>query len=155
MRLARGEIHLIDAAGAFGQAAQKWSDGGSGRERKTRIGSRSERASASGCNSANTFRFPLGRTRLPPPPSPPPTSHPCEIRRATAGHAPCVVNDGAFLRFAEPENDGARALHVSFYEKGLGFAAGIISSAADRLKSADRSRARNVRARNARAHAPP
>jgi len=72
-------------------------------EKKTRIESRSERAIASGCNSANTFRFPLERAR-------PPSRiihvkfvqrHPRRVTpRAMCGQR-C-----AFLRFAEPENDG-------------------------------------------------
>jgi len=73
-------------------------------ERKTRIESRSGRVSASGCNSANAFRFPVGRTR---------PNYPREIpsspssAASAAGHAPCVTNDAPFLRLAESENDPA------------------------------------------------
>lgn len=93
-------------------------------EKKTRIESRSERAIASGCNSANTFRFPLERAR-------PPSriihvkfvqQHP---RRATP-RAMCGQRC-AFLRFAEPENDGASRPSFLRPEKGT-LAPRIISS---------------------------
>lgn len=85
-------------------------------ERKTRIESRSERANTFECNSANTFRLPLERTR-------PPLNHPCEIRPAPSWTGPSrpramCGQRCAFLRLAEPENDDACATFLFTGGKG-------------------------------------